>query len=373
MTIQSALIVDDSKVARFALSKLLEKLDLKVHMAGSGEEALDMLRDADKPGVIFMDQLMPGMNGVDAARQIKSNTATAHIPIIMCTSKKSDEFNDDASSYGIYDVLTKPTEASRVAALISQLNEQSSGVEDTQMADSNSSGQDITPDQEALTNLADATQQDGLNEKDLSATESAHTLSPTQSMSTLPIEAIEDTARSAVRTHINTRLHELLSGLFEDQHAHFKRMLNEVKLDQQAHLKGIMQEHEQSIKDKTDAIKEEVATEVSLFISTQLQELKTDLLTEITSQSLPNNQLEELKDLMLGMQSIDTDFWQKMQAEAIQQAHEMARQTAEDIAEQSVDTFVRKQRKESTKAYGFALAISIGVFAVGIVALSGLI
>ena len=100
MTIKSALIVDDSKVARFALRKLLEKMDLDVSMAGSGEEAIETIASGKIPDVMFMDQLMPGMNGVDAAMRIKENADAAHVPIIMCTSKKSDEFSIEVTEHG---------------------------------------------------------------------------------------------------------------------------------------------------------------------------------------------------------------------------------------------------------------------------------
>ena len=121
MTIKSALLVDDSKVARFALSKLLEKISLKVDMVNSGEEALSYLASNNNPDVIFMDQLMPGMNGVDATKEIKMNPETSEIPIIMCTSKKSDEFSEDARNFGIYGVLTKPAESQQVVELIEKL------------------------------------------------------------------------------------------------------------------------------------------------------------------------------------------------------------------------------------------------------------
>jgi CheY-like chemotaxis protein len=49
MAIKNALLVDDSKVARFALSKLLEGRDMEVNMAGSAEEALDFLKSHDRP------------------------------------------------------------------------------------------------------------------------------------------------------------------------------------------------------------------------------------------------------------------------------------------------------------------------------------
>lgn len=88
MAIKNALLVDDSKVARFALSKLLEHRDMQVNMACSAEEALDFLSSNEHPDVIFMDHLMPGMNGVEATKAIKSNPNTAGIPIIMCTSQE---------------------------------------------------------------------------------------------------------------------------------------------------------------------------------------------------------------------------------------------------------------------------------------------
>src|SRR5690606_39693479 len=105
MTIKNALLIDDSKVARFALSKLLENASMNVSMAGSAEEALDYLSHNDLPDVIFMDHLMPGMNGVEATKAIKSNPDTAHIPIIMCTSdRKSTRLNSShvKISYSVF-------------------------------------------------------------------------------------------------------------------------------------------------------------------------------------------------------------------------------------------------------------------------------
>ena len=191
-------------------------------------------------------------------------------------------------------------------------------------------------------------------------------------MAEVPHDVIADVARSAVRTSVNNRLHELLAGLFDDQHEHFKRVVTDISAEQKALLERVMGEHEKSIKDKTDAIKDEIATEVSLFISAQLKELKTDLVKQIDTQAALTPDFDELKEQIQSAQQIDTDFWQKMQAEAIQQAHDMSRQTAEDVAEHAIDSFLRRQKRESIKFYGYAMAISIGVFAAGIAAISGL-
>ena len=86
MALKRALVVDDSKVARVTLQKQLEAHDLVVEMAASGEEALDFL-STYMVDVVFMDHEMPGMNGLEAVKAIKSNPRTAMIPVMMYTAK----------------------------------------------------------------------------------------------------------------------------------------------------------------------------------------------------------------------------------------------------------------------------------------------
>src|SRR5512139_3645713 len=91
MSIKHALVVDDSKAARVALKRLLERYELVVDLAESGEEALRFLehRTAD---VIFMDHTMPGMDGLQAVAAIKSNPRTAMIPVMMYTTKEGEVY-----------------------------------------------------------------------------------------------------------------------------------------------------------------------------------------------------------------------------------------------------------------------------------------
>ena len=390
MTIKSALLVDDSKVARFALSKLLEKIDLKVDMVGSGEDALDFLKNNTNPDVIFMDHLMPGMNGVDATKEIKTNPETMTIPVIMCTSKKSDEFTDDAVNYGIYDVLTKPAEPHRVNELISQL---SSDIDNGTLPQPAISLAIPEAEQTGLSDFIEADLRDAELEPeiiaDLPSDESPVSASgpaadapavkpvmatpkPEEIAAALPTELIEQVARSAVKANINNRLHELLSSSFDEQYDHVKRILSESKDEQQEHLKGIMDDYVNQINEKTESIKEEVAAEVSLFISNQLKEFKQELGGLKVNAGVSEEQITDLKDHLAEVQAMDTEFLQRMQAEAIKQAHDTARETAEDIAEQTIDSYIRKHNKENSKFYGMALAVSVGVFAVGIALVSGL-
>ena len=81
-----ALIVDDSKSARAFLARMLEKHGLEVDTAETAEQAIVYLART-RPDVIFMDHLMPGMDGFQAVQSIKNNPRTATIPIMMFTSQ----------------------------------------------------------------------------------------------------------------------------------------------------------------------------------------------------------------------------------------------------------------------------------------------
>jgi CheY-like chemotaxis protein len=360
MTIKSALLVDDSKVARFALSKLLEKIDLNVSMAGSAEEALDYLSCHDNPDVIFMDHLMPGMNGVEAIRAIKSNPKTSDIPIIMCTSKKSEEFADEAKEYGIYSILTKPPQPKGLITTIEELGE---AVDRGELP------------QPELNLLNPESTEENLTEnpsKEVSSETGQDHEILNSGVVALPTEMIEQVARSAVKTNVNNRLHELLSNLFDEQYDHLKRILDESKTEHDERLKGTFDSFSTQINEKTNSVKEEIAAEVSLFISSQLSELKSEILSNQSAQGLSSDQMDELKDHMTSVQSIDTEFWQTLQSEAIQQAHDISRETAEDIAQRTIDLYTQNQHDSTNKIYVIALATSIGVFSAGIAFLSGI-
>jgi CheY-like chemotaxis protein len=113
---KTALIVDDSASARFILSRLLLQHELNVDTAESAEDALQYLTQ-QRPDVIFMDHLMPGMDGFQAVKAIKANPATATIPIMMYTSQEGELYVGQARALGALGVLpkqVKPVEVSKV-------------------------------------------------------------------------------------------------------------------------------------------------------------------------------------------------------------------------------------------------------------------
>jgi CheY-like chemotaxis protein len=116
MARKRALVVDDSKSARVILSRMLEKYDIEVDMAEAAEQAIDYLKN-NRPDAIFMDHLMPGMDGLQAVQAIKSNPQTAMIPIMMYTSQEGELYVGQARALGAMGVLPKqvrPVDVSKV-------------------------------------------------------------------------------------------------------------------------------------------------------------------------------------------------------------------------------------------------------------------
>lgn len=106
MATKRALIVDDSTTAQYRLKKMLRAYPLDIDIVDSGEAALRYLAH-HSPDVIFMDHLMPGMDGFRALQIIKSHPETAMIPVIMYTSKSGDVYTGQARALGALDVLSK--------------------------------------------------------------------------------------------------------------------------------------------------------------------------------------------------------------------------------------------------------------------------
>ena len=120
MAARRALVVDDSKSARVVLSRMLEKYGIEVDPADSGEAALEYLKE-HHPDVIFMDHLMPGMDGLQAVREIKANPDRASIPIMMYTSQEGELYAGEARASGAVGVLPKSIRPIDVTKALYQL------------------------------------------------------------------------------------------------------------------------------------------------------------------------------------------------------------------------------------------------------------
>lgn len=120
MSGKRALVVDDSRSARVILSRMLEGYGLEIDAAESAEQALEYLKES-KPDVIFMDHLMPGMDGFQAIQAIKSNPLTAMIPVMMYTSQEGDLYLSQARALGAVGVLPKTVKQGELSRILYQL------------------------------------------------------------------------------------------------------------------------------------------------------------------------------------------------------------------------------------------------------------
>lgn len=115
-----ALVVDDSRTARETLKRMLEKHRLAVTTLDSAQAALDYLKQ-HTPDVIFMDHMMPGMDGFQAVEAIKGNPDTATIPIMMYTSKEGDLYVSQARALGAMGILPKQVQPAELFEVLSKL------------------------------------------------------------------------------------------------------------------------------------------------------------------------------------------------------------------------------------------------------------
>ncbi len=112
------LIVDDSPTEIHILSSILEKMGHSVMTAENGEDGIAAAK-ANKPDLILMDVVMPGMNGFQATRQLSKDGETSDIPIIIVTTKDQETDRVWGLRQGAKDYLTKPVEE---AVLVEKVN-----------------------------------------------------------------------------------------------------------------------------------------------------------------------------------------------------------------------------------------------------------
>lgn len=107
MAIRNVLVVDDSATDTHLLSEMLKKNGFSVSTAGNGEEGVAKAKK-EKPDLILMDIVMPGMSGFEATRSISKDPETAKIPVIICSTKGQETDKAWGLRQGAKDYLVKP-------------------------------------------------------------------------------------------------------------------------------------------------------------------------------------------------------------------------------------------------------------------------
>ncbi|WP_048439852.1 response regulator transcription factor [Caenimonas sp. SL110] len=114
-TAEVVLIVDDVPDNLAVLHDALDESGYTVLVATSGEAALQRAAQV-VPDIVLLDAMMPGMDGFEVARRLKSSPATAHVPIIFMTGLTETEYLVAALESGGVDYVTKPIKPKEVLA-----------------------------------------------------------------------------------------------------------------------------------------------------------------------------------------------------------------------------------------------------------------
>ena len=111
------LIVDDQPINIKIVQRRIERAGMDVLAAYNGEDCLRVVEE-QRPDIILLDVIMPGMDGFETCQRLKANPETADIPIIFITAKSAKEDVLAGLDTGAVDYITKPLELDETLARI---------------------------------------------------------------------------------------------------------------------------------------------------------------------------------------------------------------------------------------------------------------
>lgn len=111
------LFIDDSELDRRYIERILTKKNFRVLLASNGEQGLKTAQE-QKPNLVLLDVVLPGLSGIEICKKLKKDEITKHIPIIFLTGMDTPKNLIDCYEYGAEDFLNKSIHPK---ALISQI------------------------------------------------------------------------------------------------------------------------------------------------------------------------------------------------------------------------------------------------------------
>ena len=100
------LFIEDDEIQRKVIEKRLTKRNFRVILASSGEAGLEIARN-EKPDLILLDIVLPGINGIEVCKRLKKDESTKNIPVISLTGMDTPKNLIDCYEYGAEDFLNK--------------------------------------------------------------------------------------------------------------------------------------------------------------------------------------------------------------------------------------------------------------------------
>ena len=120
MTRKKILIADDNQNIRDALTYLLEDEGYEIELAKDGAETIRLIRK-QQPDILFLDIMMPEMNGYDVCRTIRSDQALKDIYIIMLTAKGQVAEQERGMDVGANEYIVKPFSPMEILSRVKQV------------------------------------------------------------------------------------------------------------------------------------------------------------------------------------------------------------------------------------------------------------
>jgi len=117
------LIVDDEPHIRLLLEQTLEELEdegVEILMADNGESALEMIR-RERPGIVFLDVMMPKMSGFDVCNMVKNVEPVEGVYVVLLTAKGQEFDKKKGVEVGADRYMTKPFNPDEILALAAEV------------------------------------------------------------------------------------------------------------------------------------------------------------------------------------------------------------------------------------------------------------
>lgn len=117
MPLSPILVVEDSPTERQLIQRALEGLGFRVVTLNDGNDIVKTVQ-RDKPGLILLDVVLPGANGFQLCRQLKTTPETKDVKVVLLTSKAQESDRFWGIKQGADEYLTKPFKNDDLAAAV---------------------------------------------------------------------------------------------------------------------------------------------------------------------------------------------------------------------------------------------------------------
>ncbi len=116
----TVLLVEDSLTETQVITSYLKQAGIAVICARSGEEAQIKLQ-SQTPDLVILDVILPGQSGFELCRELKTNSNTQHIPVVMCSTKGTEADKLWGSMLGANAYISKPVDQQQLIQIIQKL------------------------------------------------------------------------------------------------------------------------------------------------------------------------------------------------------------------------------------------------------------